>query len=102
VSQPILFAVDSDAGSLRAIERELVDRYDRSYRIVCVGSAPETEAELARMATVGEDVVLVLAGESLDGRRAAIASPSSRTKRAKTPVTSKKTIHVVLTAKKRH
>ena len=67
VSQPVLLAVDSDEGSLRAVERELVDRYERSYRIVCVGSAPEGEAELARMAGAGEDVALVLAGESLEG-----------------------------------
>jgi thioredoxin reductase (NADPH) len=67
VSSPVLFAVDNDEDSLRAIERELSDRYERSYRIVCVGSAPEAEAELSRLAAAGEDVALVLAGESLDG-----------------------------------
>ncbi len=67
VSQPVLLAVDSDEGSLRAVERELVDRYERSYRIVCVGSAAAAEAELAQAAAAGEDVALVLAGESLDG-----------------------------------
>lgn len=59
--------VDSDEDSLRAIERELVDRYERSYRIVCVGSATEAEAALVTMSDAGEDVALVLAGESLDG-----------------------------------
>jgi thioredoxin reductase (NADPH) len=67
VSQPVLFAVDNDVDSLRAIERELVDRYERSYRIVCLGSAVEAEAELARSAAAGENVALVLAGELLDG-----------------------------------
>jgi thioredoxin reductase (NADPH) len=67
VSQPVIFAVDDDEDSLRAIERELVDRYERSYRIVCIGSAAEAEAELVRMSTAGEDIALVLAGESLDG-----------------------------------
>lgn len=59
--------VDSDEVSLRAIERELVDRYERSYRIVCLGSATEAEAVLVRMSDAGEDVALVLAGDSLDG-----------------------------------
>jgi len=67
VSQPVLFAVDNDEGSLRIIERELVDRYERSYRVFCLGSAAEAEAELVRMSAAGEDVALVLAGESLDG-----------------------------------
>lgn len=66
MSRPVLFVVDND-DSLRAIERELVDRYERSYRIICLGSAAEAEAELARLADAGEDVALVLAGESLDG-----------------------------------
>lgn len=64
--RPVLFVVDSDEDSLRAIERELVDRYERSYRIVCIGSATEAEAELVRLSDAGEDVALVLAGELLD------------------------------------
>jgi thioredoxin reductase (NADPH) len=67
VSRPVLIAVDDDEDSLRAIERELVDRYERSYRVVCVGSAAAAEAELRRTAAAGEDVALVLAGDSLDG-----------------------------------
>jgi thioredoxin reductase (NADPH) len=67
VSRPILLAVDADAKSLRAIEGELAERYQGSYRVVCVGSAPEAEAELARAAAAGEEVALTLAGESLDG-----------------------------------
>jgi thioredoxin reductase (NADPH) len=67
VPRPVLIAVDEDADSLRAIERELVDRYERSYQIVCFGSASEAEAELTRIAAADEDVALVLAGESLGG-----------------------------------
>ena len=44
---PVVLAVDEDANSLSDIGRELRDRYERSYRIVCVGSAAEAEAELA-------------------------------------------------------
>jgi thioredoxin reductase (NADPH) len=65
--RPLILAVDEDEKSLCAIERELRDRYERSYRIICLGSAPEAEAELARLAEAHEDVALVLAGESLRG-----------------------------------
>ena len=58
MSRPVLLAVDDDGQSLRAIERELGERYDRSYRIVCLGSAAEAEAELARMAEAGEAMAL--------------------------------------------
>jgi thioredoxin reductase (NADPH) len=67
VPSPVLLAVDEDEKSLGDIERELRDRYERSYRIVCLGSAPEAEMELSRMADAGEDVALVLAGDSLGG-----------------------------------
>ncbi len=67
MSSPAIVAIDNDEESLRAIERELSDRYERSYRIVCVGSRSEGEAELARLAATGEDVALILAGDSLDG-----------------------------------
>jgi thioredoxin reductase (NADPH) len=67
VPGPVLLAVDEDANSLSDIERELRDRYERSYRIVCVGSAAEAEAELARIAADADEVALVLAGESLGG-----------------------------------
>ena len=63
MSRPVIFAVDEDAKSLHHIERELSDRYSRSYRIVCLASAPEATEELARLADAGEQVALVLAGE---------------------------------------
>ncbi len=65
VPLPVLFAVDEDADSLRAVERELVDRYARSYRVVCVSSAEEAIAELEALAAAGEDVALVLSAQQL-------------------------------------
>lgn len=65
--RPVILAVDEDEKSLQEIERELSDRYERSYRIVCLGSAPEATAELARLGDAGEEVALVLAGDSLAG-----------------------------------
>ncbi len=67
MSRPVLLAVDENESSLREIERELRDRYERHYRIVCLNSAPEAEAELERLADAGEEVALVFAGHSLGG-----------------------------------
>jgi thioredoxin reductase (NADPH) len=67
MSLPVILAIDRDEMSLRDIDRELSDRYERSYRIVCLGSASEAETELTRLADADEEVALVLAGESLGG-----------------------------------
>ncbi|MET0559692.1 MAG: FAD-dependent oxidoreductase [Solirubrobacterales bacterium] len=67
MSRPVLLVVDENESSLREIEAELLDRYERSYRVVCVGSAPEGEAELVSLADAGEEVALVLACDSLAG-----------------------------------
>ncbi|HUA73477.1 MAG TPA: FAD-dependent oxidoreductase [Solirubrobacteraceae bacterium] len=64
---PVILAADEDERSLQDIERELSERYERSYRIVCVGSAREATAELTRLADAGEELALVLAGDTLDG-----------------------------------
>ncbi|WP_326569638.1 FAD-dependent oxidoreductase [Amycolatopsis rhabdoformis] len=64
MSGAVLLAVDENAGALRDVERELRERYARHYRIVCLASA---EKALALLAACGEDVALVLAGQSLSG-----------------------------------
>lgn len=64
---PVIVAVDEDAGALSAVESELVDRYSRSYRVACVRSAEEAVAELEGLAAAGEDVALVLVGQTLGG-----------------------------------
>ncbi len=63
MSVPVLLAVDEDSAALGVVERELVDRYARSYRVVCVASAEEARAELEALAAAGEDVALVLAAQ---------------------------------------
>jgi thioredoxin reductase (NADPH) len=63
VADPVLFAVDEDEHLLRDVERELVDRYSRSYRVVCVPSAAEAMAELRALNEAGDDVALVLAAQ---------------------------------------
>lgn len=64
---PVLLAVDEDETALRAVEREMIDRYSRSYRVVCVTSAQEAMAELEALRAAGEDVALVLAAQSFAG-----------------------------------
>jgi thioredoxin reductase (NADPH) len=64
VSAPVLFVIDEDQSSLSEVERELVDRYARSYRVVCVSSAKDAMVELEALAAAGEDVALVLAAHS--------------------------------------
>jgi thioredoxin reductase (NADPH) len=67
VSVPVLFAVDEDPDSLREVERELVDRYARSYRVVFARSAPEALAKLEELSGAGDEVALVLAAQWLTG-----------------------------------
>ncbi|HEY5942453.1 MAG TPA: FAD-dependent oxidoreductase [Solirubrobacterales bacterium] len=64
---PVLLAVDEDERALRAVERELIDRYSRSYRVVCLASVDEAMAELRALKETGEDVALVLAADSFEG-----------------------------------
>ena len=63
MAPPVILAVDSDSEGLASIERELQDRYARHYRIVCVSTADEARRHLAEIASTGEHVALVLAGQ---------------------------------------
>ena len=65
MSVPVIFAVDEDEGALRAVERELVDRYSRGYRVICVATEDEAMAHLKTLSDAGEDVALVLAAHHL-------------------------------------
>jgi thioredoxin reductase (NADPH) len=67
VPLPVLFAVDEDVRALADVERELVDRYARSYRVLCVSSVEEATSKLEELAREGEDVALFLAQLRLDG-----------------------------------
>ncbi len=67
---PALVAVEEDPGALRDVERELRDRYARHYRVACVRSPHEAVAHLEDLAAAGEEVALVLAGQSLSERTA--------------------------------
>jgi thioredoxin reductase (NADPH) len=64
---PVLLAVEEDTDTLRGIEQELRDRYARHYRIGCLQSPTEARSWLAELATAGEEVALILAGQRLSG-----------------------------------
>jgi thioredoxin reductase (NADPH) len=68
MSVPLLVAVDDDPDLLRDVERELRNRYVPDYRVRCLRSTSEALATLEELATAGEQVALVLAGETLSGR----------------------------------
>ena len=53
VAVPVLFAVDEDADLLADVERELVNRYSRSYRIIGASSIAEAMEELEALAAAG-------------------------------------------------
>jgi thioredoxin reductase (NADPH) len=64
---PIVLAVEEDSAALADVERELRDRYARSYRIVCTCSPRQAVQELTQLADAGEQVALVLAAQWLSG-----------------------------------
>nr|MCW2727888.1 Thioredoxin-disulfide reductase [Aeromicrobium sp.] len=67
MSAPLLVVVDDGPDLLRDVERELCNRYEPDYRVCCLLSAAEGLATLKDLQAAGEQVALVLAGETLAG-----------------------------------
>src|SRR5512146_577056 len=67
MTHSVLVAVDDDAAALRDVERELRDRYERQYRVVCLRSSRDALACLQDLAADDEQVALILAGQWLSG-----------------------------------
>ena len=67
MSLPVLLAVEEDGDALRDVERELRERYEHHYRVVCMRSPHEARACLEDLAAAGHEVPLVLAGQWLSG-----------------------------------
>jgi len=66
VPLPVILAVDGHEQSLSDIERELDDRYSRSYRVVTVTTADDATVALEGFAEAGEDVAVALVSLTLD------------------------------------
>ncbi len=62
----MLLAVDGDLASLREVEGELRQRYERDYRVLSAGSSGDALGRLEEVRAAGEDVALVLAAQWLD------------------------------------
>ncbi|QUH05386.1 FAD-dependent oxidoreductase [Saccharopolyspora erythraea] len=67
MSGAVLVAVDEDPDALRAVERELRERYARHYRVLCVRSSHEARGYLDDLAATDDEVALVLSGQRLAG-----------------------------------
>lgn len=67
MADPVLLAVDAEAGALDELEHELRDRYGRHYRVTCFPDPAEALAHLEDLAVADEAVALVLAGTRLAG-----------------------------------
>ncbi len=63
-SLPVLLAVDGDPGALKDVEAQLVQRYAREYRVIGLADAGEASRSLRELADGGEQVALILAGQS--------------------------------------
>lgn len=64
---PALVVVDEDPAALSDVDRELRDRYERHYRVICVSSSTDALDELKQLAEACDEVALVLAGRCLNG-----------------------------------
>jgi len=65
MGSPVILAVDPDPVALGDVERELLDRYARHYRVVCVDSPDAARGPLAELEASGEPLALVLAGHGV-------------------------------------
>ncbi len=63
----MLVAVEDQPELMRAVERELTNRYEPDYCVRCLASKDEALTLLAELGAAGEHVALVLAGEVLAG-----------------------------------
>ena len=64
---PALVVVDEDPAALSDVERELRERYERHYRVVCLKSSKDGLGCLEELAAGGEEVALILAARRLTG-----------------------------------
>jgi thioredoxin reductase (NADPH) len=64
MGSPVILAVEPDPVALAVVEQELLDRYERHYRVVCVGSSADALGRLAGLQAAGEPLALVLVGQA--------------------------------------
>lgn len=65
MKQPILFCIDDDPQVLRAVSRDLKNKYRAEYRILSTTSAGEALESLAELKNKGENVALFLSDQKM-------------------------------------
>lgn len=70
MSLPVLVAVDDDPRVVEEVERQLVGRYGREYRVECLRNLDEAQRSLTELRDASADVALVLARQSCSGASA--------------------------------
>jgi thioredoxin reductase (NADPH) len=61
MEKPVIFLLDEDPRALRAIRRELEQRYAADYQVICEGSRDQALARLDALQKAGAEVVVLLA-----------------------------------------
>jgi len=67
MSQPVLFAIDNDAGVVRALRDDLSRRFGEDFRVIGESSAAAGLAALRELAELHERVALLIADHQLSG-----------------------------------
>ncbi len=65
MNQPIIFAIDDDAQVLRAIARDLKNKYRNDYRILSTSSAKEALSSLLELKNKGESVAIFISDQRM-------------------------------------
>ena len=63
MKKPIIFILDDDQAVIRALRRDVRDRYKKDFRVVALTSANEALGELPGLKNKGEEVALFLSDQ---------------------------------------
>lgn len=67
MDRPVILCIDDEPEVLRAIERDLRNRYQDKYRIVRAGSGDEAIETLSALKARGDDVALIISDQRMPG-----------------------------------
>jgi thioredoxin reductase (NADPH) len=67
MSQPVLFVIDDDAGTARALRDDLTRRFGEDFRVIGETSAPAGLSALRGLAELHEPVALLIVDDDLSG-----------------------------------
>ena len=67
MSQPVLFVIDDDAGTARALRDDLARRFGEDFRVIGETSAPAGLSVLRGLAELHEPVALLIVDDNLSG-----------------------------------